>query len=517
MSSSGRGMSPVCHGRDLRDGDGRREMNGHGDAWTMFRTVSFDNPVFGSEDSDTTFLFRFRLGASGEPKVRGGAARGSPVDVCDAGATDCGCCWVKKQGSYPDGIETPLYLDCETGKLYTSEDLIPAGHGICVINIVGEHTCIFGFSSGGAEDPCPQGSDDLCIISCPCQQPPCQPPSQSCQFPDFWYAEVGERCDCPALGQQKANSINLSHGTVNYKCLLCLCAKRRLVKMRRLWVVAVVVTALAVTGGEATRREAPRYPVPPAEEGRRTKRWVLEDYLPYLADRYVWYSQTYGRDWYLRSGWSMGVYTAILATMYGGQVGECPGSLAELQNSRFLAFWPVDRFPQTPLRGAFLKEGRYTLQKSTSLASLHPADESAILGAFGEGTVLFREHENHYVTIAIIHEGQSERGGALKPMILRASCWRDRPPGPVHDHGALWAQLAQSLFEFAASYTAFTGIPPATIRDLDGKVGQWNPRAWDDPEMGPVLREISERMIAVLKGRVPPMPALGEFEPVSPA
>ncbi|MHA2641751.1 MAG: hypothetical protein V2G42_06995 [bacterium JZ-2024 1] len=42
------------------------DLNWHGDAWTMFRTVSFDNPVFGSEDSDTAFLFRFRLGASGE-------------------------------------------------------------------------------------------------------------------------------------------------------------------------------------------------------------------------------------------------------------------------------------------------------------------------------------------------------------------------------------------------------------------------------------------------------------------
>jgi hypothetical protein len=41
-------------------------MNWFGDAWTMFRTVSYDNPVFGSEDSDTTFLFRFGLGASGE-------------------------------------------------------------------------------------------------------------------------------------------------------------------------------------------------------------------------------------------------------------------------------------------------------------------------------------------------------------------------------------------------------------------------------------------------------------------
>jgi hypothetical protein len=44
------------------------DMNWHGDAWTMFRTVSFDDspPGFGDSDSDTTFLFRFRLGASGE-------------------------------------------------------------------------------------------------------------------------------------------------------------------------------------------------------------------------------------------------------------------------------------------------------------------------------------------------------------------------------------------------------------------------------------------------------------------
>lgn len=48
---------------------GAADLNWHGDAYTVFRTVSYDKPVFVGpppEDSDTTFLFRFRLGASGE-------------------------------------------------------------------------------------------------------------------------------------------------------------------------------------------------------------------------------------------------------------------------------------------------------------------------------------------------------------------------------------------------------------------------------------------------------------------
>jgi hypothetical protein len=73
----------------------------------MFRTVSYDNPVFGSEDSDTTFLFRFRLGASGEEGAtswkftlttkgsdpygtRFASVIGDPIATVRAGTADCG-------------------------------------------------------------------------------------------------------------------------------------------------------------------------------------------------------------------------------------------------------------------------------------------------------------------------------------------------------------------------------------------------------------------------------------------
>jgi hypothetical protein len=85
---------------------------------------------------------------------------------------------------------------------------------------------------------------------------------------------------------------------------------------------------------------------------------------------------------------------------------------------------------------------------------------------------------------------------------------------PVDENGALWARLADSLFEFVAAYTAFTGRPPETIRDVDGTVGQWNGKAWSDPEVGPVLKTLSERMLSLMKEKVPLRPALGEFEPL---
>jgi hypothetical protein len=201
-------------------------MNWFGDAWTMFRTVSYDNPVFGSEDSDTPFLLRMAWveessGACAGKSVMASPFYGDPVRSLGADQ-DCGCCWIKKEGSYPNGTETPVYMDCSTGKIYTDPEGIPPGHGVCVINIVGEHDYVFGFSGGGANDPCPRGSDYFCIIPCACEAP-CGVPSADCQFPNFWYAEVGAECDCPTLGNEKARNLNSSHGKIKYKCLLCAC------------------------------------------------------------------------------------------------------------------------------------------------------------------------------------------------------------------------------------------------------------------------------------------------------
>jgi hypothetical protein len=105
--------------------------------------------------------------------------------------------------------------------LYTDRGDIPAGHRVCVIWIVGEHEYTSGFSSGGENDPCPQGSDYFYIVSCPCNAP-CSPPSEDCQFPGFRQAELGD-CDCPTLGQQKVSNFNSSRGRFRYQCMVCAC------------------------------------------------------------------------------------------------------------------------------------------------------------------------------------------------------------------------------------------------------------------------------------------------------
>jgi hypothetical protein len=278
--------------------------------------------------------------------------------------------------------------------------------------------------------------------------------------------------------------------------------------------IGVTLVALLASGsiGVPSSTSEPAYPMP--VEGRRTRQWVLESYLPWKVDRFVWFSETFGREWYIRSGWVGAVRAAILATMKGGSVRECPRSLSDLLSLRFLAFGPLDRFPLTAIKERFLLEGTVPEDKRAAIGSAKPADEDFLLRTFAEGTVLFRQGRANDVMVVIIYQGRSDRTGPFKPSLSSVSCWRgDRKPPASDENGALWASLADSLFEFVASYTAFTGRVPDTITELDGTVGELNKKAWDDPEVGPILKAIAVRMLAVMKERVPSRPAIGGFEP----
>lgn len=276
--------------------------------------------------------------------------------------------------------------------------------------------------------------------------------------------------------------------------------------MKRRGFIGLLVTAMAAGGACLQIASVARVPTPPG--GKSTPNWVINEYVPYLAGSVQDFPQ--GKDLEIRTQWAYRLSGSFQLTSMGAGIDGCPASLAEFERSRYLPFIPIDRFAQTPLKGSFLHEGSYAPKKDDSLL----AEQKDIQDRFSEGTLIFSRRKSGSALATVFYHQDDTSG---HPAVVVDICYPEKagpaPRSALFQSGIFWKRLAANLASNIRGYVAYTGKAPASIKDLDGTVGKLNPKAWNDPEIGPILKAISDKLIPLVQQAVKPEPAMGEWEP----